>query len=110
MLSRTLIADYLQDQQRLASPLRQTSLDRLDNQVAGCTMLFGRRFLRFQQADQTKREKIYSDLQDLWYKEAIAIPLYQQIDVRAYQEYVKGYVPNPMFNQEWEDLKRISKE
>lgn len=60
--------------------------------------------------DPKERERIYHNLQELFYEEAIAIPLYQQIDVRAYRDNVKGYVPNPMFNQEWEDLKRMGKE
>ena len=46
--------------------------------------------------DPREREKIYHRLQDLWYEEAIAIPLYQQIVVRAYRNWVKGYVPNAM--------------
>lgn len=60
--------------------------------------------------DPAKRKEIYSKVQDFWYTDAVAIPLYQQIDVRAYRAGVTGYVPNAMFNQEWEDLKRISKE
>ena len=59
--------------------------------------------------DPKKREQIYSKLQQLWYEEAIGIPLYQQINVRAYREYVHGYVPNSMLTDAWEDLKRISK-
>lgn len=61
-------------------------------------------------ADPARRKDIYYRLQDIWYEDAVAIPLYQQIDVRAYTKGVSGYVPNPMFNQEWEDLKRIVKE
>ncbi len=59
--------------------------------------------------DPAKREQIYSKLQHLWYQEAIGIPLYQQINVRAYRDYVHGYVPNAMLTDAWEDLKRISK-
>ncbi len=57
-----------------------------------------------------EREKIYHRLQDLWYEEAIAIPLYQQIDVRAYRDWVKGYIPNPMLTSENEMLMEISKQ
>lgn len=60
--------------------------------------------------DPIKREEIYFRLQDLWYLDAVAIGLYQQIDFRAYRDYVKGYQPNPMFNSEWENLKRLTKE
>jgi peptide/nickel transport system substrate-binding protein len=59
--------------------------------------------------DPAKREKIYARLQTLWYEEAIGIPLYQQINVRAYRDYVHGYVPNAMLPDSWEDLKRLSK-
>lgn len=56
-----------------------------------------------------KREQIYAKLQTLWYEEAIGIPLYQQINVRTYQDYVDGYVPNAMLPDSWEDLKQLSK-
>jgi len=56
-----------------------------------------------------KREQIYTKLQHLWHSEAIGIPLYQQINVRAYRDYVHGYVPNAMLSDAWEDLKRLKK-
>ncbi len=59
--------------------------------------------------DPLKRREIYSKLQDLWYTEAIAIPLYQQIVVRAYRDWVKGYVPNAMLTDANEMLMDISK-
>ena len=60
--------------------------------------------------DPKEREKIYHRLQDLWYEEAIAIPLYQQIVVRAYRDWVKGYVPNAMLTDANEMLMDIWKE
>ncbi len=60
--------------------------------------------------DPDLRKKIYSDLQDLWYSEALGITIYQQIAVRAYRDNISGYVPNPMFTSAWEDLKSITKE
>jgi peptide/nickel transport system substrate-binding protein len=60
--------------------------------------------------DPVKREHIYTKLQQLWYEEAVGIPLYQQINVRAYRDWVHGYVPNAMLTDAWEDLKRIRKE
>ena len=60
--------------------------------------------------DPAEREKIYARLQYLWYEESIGIPLYQQISVRAYRDYVHGYVPNPMLTDAWEDLKSLRKE
>ncbi len=59
--------------------------------------------------DPTRRGQIYSELQNLWYEEALGIPLYQQINVRAYRDWVHGYVPNAMLTDAWEDLKRIHK-
>ena len=59
--------------------------------------------------DPVKREHIYAKLQQLWYEEAVGIPLYQQINVRAYRDWVHGYVPNAMLTDAWEDLKRIRK-
>jgi len=61
-------------------------------------------------ADPKKRREIYSKLQDIWYEDAIGIPLYQQIVVRAYRDYVHGFIPNAMFTDDNEILKRISKE
>lgn len=66
--------------------------------------------LGIQTIDPRKREKIYHRLQDLWYSEAIAIALYQQIVVRAYRDWVKGYVPNPMLTDANEMLMDIWKE
>jgi peptide/nickel transport system substrate-binding protein len=60
--------------------------------------------------DPAKREQIYDRLQYLWYQDAVGIPLYQQINVRAYRDYVHGYVPNAMLTDAWEDLKRLYKE
>ncbi len=60
--------------------------------------------------DPVKREKIYTRLQNIWYEDAVAIPLYQQIAVCPFQEYVHGYVPNPMLHPEWKDLKNLWKE
>jgi len=60
--------------------------------------------------DPKERKKIYYRLQDLWYTEAIAIPLYQQIVVRAYRDWVKGYMPNAMLTDASEMLMDIWKE
>jgi peptide/nickel transport system substrate-binding protein len=59
--------------------------------------------------DPKVREKIYTRLQHLWYEEAVGIPLYQQINLRAYREWVHGYVPNAMLTDAWQDLKKIRK-
>jgi peptide/nickel transport system substrate-binding protein len=61
-------------------------------------------------ADPVKRREIYSRLQDIWYEDAIGAPLYQQIVVRAYRDYVKGFIPNAMFTDDNEILKRIWKQ
>jgi len=59
--------------------------------------------------DPARRQKIYARLQHLWYEDAIGILLYQQINVRAYRDYVHGYEPNAILTDGWEDLKRIYK-
>ncbi len=59
--------------------------------------------------DPAEREKIYTRLQHLWYEDAVGIPLYQQINLRAYRDWVHGYVPNAMLTDAWEDLKKIRK-
>lgn len=59
--------------------------------------------------DAAKRAEIYTRLQHLWYEEAIGLPLYQQINIRAYRDWIDGYVPNAMLTDAWEDLKRIVK-
>ena len=57
--------------------------------------------------DPAIRKDVYSKLQDLWYSEALGVPLYQQIVVRAYRDYVHGYVPNAMLMSENEMLQDI---
>jgi len=59
--------------------------------------------------EPAKREEIYIRLQQLWYEDAVGIPLYQQINLRTYRDWISGYVPNAMLTDEWEDLKRIVK-
>jgi peptide/nickel transport system substrate-binding protein len=63
-----------------------------------------------EKVDPDKRRKIYAKLQNIWYQDAIGIPLYQQIVVRAYRDYTHGFVPNAMFTDDNEILKRIWKE
>jgi peptide/nickel transport system substrate-binding protein len=56
-----------------------------------------------------ERDRIYRRLQQIWYQDAVGIALYQQINIRAYRDWVQGYVPNPMLSDAWEDLKRLRK-
>lgn len=56
-----------------------------------------------------KRRTIYQRLQNLWYEEAVGCMLYQKIDLFAYRSNIKGFVPHPMMDAAWEDLKRLSK-
>ena len=60
--------------------------------------------------DPKKREKVYHRLQELWYEEAIANTIYQQIVVRAYRDWVHGFVPNAMLTDANEMLMDIWKE
>jgi peptide/nickel transport system substrate-binding protein len=61
-------------------------------------------------ADPQRRREIYAKLQTIWYEDAIGVPLYQQIVVRAYREYIYGFVPNAMFTDDNEILKRLFKQ
>jgi peptide/nickel transport system substrate-binding protein len=57
-----------------------------------------------------ERENIYARLQQLWYEQALGLPLYQTVNLRVYKDYVHGFVPNPLLPDSWEDLKRLRKE
>ncbi len=59
--------------------------------------------------DPEKRKEIYHKLQQLWYDEAIGIPLYQQVVLRAYRDNVYGYVANPMLSDPNEEIWRLYK-
>jgi len=61
------------------------------------------------EVDPAKRKPIYERLQDLWYEEAVGCMIYQKTDHFVYRDYVKGFVPHPMLDVEWEDIKKISK-
>ena len=61
-------------------------------------------------SDPAERARAYENLQEFWYRDALGIPLYQQINMRAYRDWIRGYVPNAMLPDAWEDLKRLSKE
>jgi peptide/nickel transport system substrate-binding protein len=63
-----------------------------------------------EKVDPAKRREVYTRLQTIWYEDAIGIPLYQQIVVRAYRDYVHGFVPNAMFTDDNEILKRLWKQ
>jgi peptide/nickel transport system substrate-binding protein len=60
--------------------------------------------------EPAKRREVYSRLQHIWFEDAIGIPLYQQIVVRAYRNNVRGFVPNAMFTDDNEILKRLYKQ
>ena len=60
--------------------------------------------------DSEQLEQIYTRLQQLWYEHALGLPLYQTINLRSYRNYVRGFVPNPILTDAWEDLKRLKKE
>jgi ABC-type transport system substrate-binding protein len=60
--------------------------------------------------DYLVKYRNFHKLQDLWYTEATANTIYQQIVVRAYRDWVKGYVPNAMLTDANEMLMNIWKE
>ena len=60
--------------------------------------------------DPAKREEIYTQLQNLWYSEAIGLCIYQNTDIRHYRDWVQGFVPNPQDDDASEWLFQLSKE
>ena len=57
--------------------------------------------------DPIKRKNIYHQLQDLWYQEAIGVVIYQNMDFRAYNNRIQGFIPNPIFADDWDYLKKL---
>ncbi|KPA11523.1 peptide ABC transporter substrate-binding protein [Candidatus Magnetomorum sp. HK-1] len=60
-----------------------------------------------QVVDPVKRRNIYEKLQNTWYEDAIGILLYQQVNFRAYRDDINGFLLNPIFADDWEDLKYL---
>ncbi|HEY9594441.1 MAG TPA: ABC transporter substrate-binding protein [Spirochaetia bacterium] len=59
--------------------------------------------------DKTKRQQYYSQLQDIWLDDAIAIIFNQPLRQRFVKDWVKGYYYSPMESQEFELLPILSK-
>ena len=55
------------------------------------------------------RADAYAKLQQIWYDDALGIALFQPIEIWAYRDYVKGFIPNPMFSPATEFFYRLSK-
>lgn len=61
------------------------------------------------EVDPEKRDKIYTRLQNLWYENAIGIPLAQAFATPIFRDYVKGVVPHPMNDEDTFLFKTIRK-
>ena len=59
--------------------------------------------------DPKVRKRVYYKLQDIWAERALAIGIYQQTVIKTYRDNIEGFVPNPMFEHAYEDLKRLRK-
>ncbi len=59
--------------------------------------------------DPAKRKEIYERLQHLWYEDAVGIPIYQNLDVRHYRDWVHGFTPNPQDGDAAEWLYKLTK-
>jgi len=57
--------------------------------------------------DPSKRRTIYEHLQMAWYENAVGILLYQTVNFRAYREDISGFLLNPIFSDDWENLKNL---
>jgi ABC-type transport system substrate-binding protein len=60
--------------------------------------------------DPVKREKIYAELQQLWYTEIPGVTIYQPVLVKPYLKGTKGFVPNAMFSDAFELFRVMHKE
>jgi len=60
--------------------------------------------------DPVKREKIYAELQQLWYSEIPGVTIYQPVLVKPYLKGTKGFVPNAMFSDAYELFRIMRKE
>ncbi len=61
------------------------------------------------ETDPAKRSQIYNRLQDIWYEDAMGCMLYQKVEYFTYRDNVEGYVFNPVYDNAWEDIKRLRK-
>jgi peptide/nickel transport system substrate-binding protein len=59
--------------------------------------------------DPKVRADAYEKLQRIWYEDALGIALFQPVELWAYRDYVKGFVPNPMFSPATEFFYMLSK-
>lgn len=66
------------------------------------------KFARFE-IDPDKRRDAYYRMQDIWYEDAPGLILYQKVDHFVYRTNVDGFIPHPMLDHEWEDLKLLKK-
>jgi peptide/nickel transport system substrate-binding protein len=63
--------------------------------------------LGIQTIDPIKRRSIYEKLQMAWHENAIGILLYQTVNFRAYRDDISGFLLNPIFSDDWENLKNL---
>ena len=59
--------------------------------------------------DPKVRAAAYEKLQRIWFEDALGIALFQPVELWAYRDYVKGFVPNPMFSPATEFFYMLSK-
>jgi peptide/nickel transport system substrate-binding protein len=62
-----------------------------------------------QTVEPETRQKIYEKLQMAWYENAIGILLYQTVNFRAYRDDISGFLLNPIFSDDWENLKNLNR-
>jgi len=62
-----------------------------------------------QTVDPAKRRTIYEKLQMAWYENATGILLYQTVNFRAYRQDISGFLLNPIFSDDWENLKNLNR-
>ena len=66
------------------------------------------KYARFE-IDPDKRRDAYFRMQDLWFEDAPGLILYQKVDHFAYRSNIDGFIPHPMLDHAWENLKLLKK-
>ncbi|MBT4290333.1 MAG: ABC transporter substrate-binding protein [Deltaproteobacteria bacterium] len=60
-------------------------------------------------SDPVKRKKIYTQLQNIWKTDAVGVGLQQPLLVKIYRSNISGFVPNAVFDDEYELLRVLKK-
>ncbi|NNG00393.1 MAG: ABC transporter substrate-binding protein [Desulfobacteraceae bacterium] len=60
--------------------------------------------------DPVRREQIYTRLQNIWNEDIVGVALAQRMVIRAYQDNIQGFIPNPLYSGAAEHFKTLTKQ